>query len=596
MAPYDRRRAAHQTSDHSHEPPRQHEQTVWAAPAAPKDPINVLVIGPTQNGKSTFINKFLSLSQVTWNGAEVGNGFESCTTECGVYEVDMPTTPWKMVDAEKAFDIEIPEDEETIFSLFARRKNMTVIPIDPNSPRVRLRLIDTPGLDDSKHRDAKNIQEVLQRLAQYAEHPDPTMRYIHVIIFIVSMHSAFSDSFQKFYEYYKKCMPNLFGGLAIVNTNFTVDVWKSRASAYSIKGVASTSLKRIGIGSGASAKNHIMKQRRTDFASQFECDPRHFFIDSRPNQRFPFEQLITLNTMTEIVHHFMAQGPMPIEHMRLFKFPEMLSIDLRLAGFLNLIKGQWNKDQEKLLQSATAAEKVRSSLAKWGRELDADIEQLNLDLERWDTQDEYKLKPYTTHDPSAPDRVWKYVTFSKLKNTLGIREQVEPFEVTTTDSGDARWTGKTYEPSTNTWTCRYEAKWRKVPKLTAQSWAQNRTYYAEQIRSARRDLRHKEAALLENKQAQMAEEQRGDPANDDPKARRLGELISQCDVLIRWLKADEVPLSDGIAKESAGRYGKELARIGVDDLMDMLIDWNKDFAQAARPVVELPEFKHVFSA
>ena len=530
----------------------------------PQDPVNVVVIGPSQNGKSTFINKLRSLAADPGSEAKTGDGAERCTVDCRVYPLDLPMTRWRLVDTVTSGGIDIPEDEATIFEQLWKRKETRIIPTDEHCPRMQLRIIDTPGLDDSKGEDASHIEKVLKKLCEMSESQDPSERYINTLVYVSNYKTAFSRGFQDTFRHYKKCMPNLFGSLVIVNTHFAVSKWEESYNTLASNLGALSRRKE-------SAKTHVMKQRRTDFANHLKCDPRHFYLDSKPRERFPFEELTTRNTISEILDFFACQGQMPITQMRLFKFPKMVSIDFKLVDYLNNAKNYWQKQQDSLMTHASAAEIRRTKLAKRSLEWEADILRWQKDIDRWDTDTHYALNTYDTHDDiSKPNRAWKIVTFQKYKNTLTFTEKVWPFFVTKQDSKVAHWTSCYFTDETKTWTGSYKADYAKVPLLNVASFTYNRHYYADQLQDLQDRKRKHEVLLAENHGFLQDAEADVTAETDDPRLQQLGRWINDCENIVKALSAEEVPLADGFNAAGRERYKKQVRDIGRRDLYHMV--------------------------
>jgi len=121
-------------------------------------PVTIVVTGPTQNGKSTFINmaRSLSVGDPTPPAGE-GLGNESFTMACEVKELRIPRTTFKLVDPSRALNICIPDDEEEIFGILWKKKRYQAVPVDSKKPPALLRIIDVPGLEDSGGQDAEHI-------------------------------------------------------------------------------------------------------------------------------------------------------------------------------------------------------------------------------------------------------------------------------------------------------------------------------------------------------------------------------------------------------------------------------------------------------
>ncbi|KAM0550742.1 hypothetical protein ACHAPJ_008807 [Fusarium lateritium] len=304
----------------------------FAGPRRWKWSVNVILIGTSQSGKSTLINKFRSLA-IGPNSlpppAAVGKGTLACTREPFLYEFDIPMTDFVLVEGPKCTPVESPDDERSIFDLgLWKRKDLQVQERDPYAHIARLRLLDTPGLDEDKpEMNAKNIEKVLQRLSALSESADLEKRYISAVMFVIMSGNSFNDSLQKWYHHYQRCMPNLFGSIAVINTNFKLKDWKSE--------YAKSALSKITLGGvKLSSRDAKMKLRRETWAEIFHSDPTHFYIDSNPKSGTPFQDFVAANTIYDIMLYLRSQGKLPIENIRLVKLPQMTAIDVHVAGYL----------------------------------------------------------------------------------------------------------------------------------------------------------------------------------------------------------------------------------------------------------------------
>ena len=215
---------------------------------------------------------------------EVGRGTESCTLYPRMYEFDIPMTSYILVNSLNQPE-DIPEDEGLIFSSgLWKKRDLRVLPEDPHAEIVRLRLFDTPGLDDSNPaRNVFNIQLVLQYLSRLADDDDLDRRHLSAVMFVIKSTASFSASLQKWFLYYQRCMANIFGSIAVVNTNFRLSDWKTE--------YGKQVLNFVGVkGSQLSSRDLRMKERRGAWSKTFRSDPAHFFVDSKPNIKKPFER------------------------------------------------------------------------------------------------------------------------------------------------------------------------------------------------------------------------------------------------------------------------------------------------------------------
>lgn len=518
-------------------------------------PITVLVIGPTQNGKSTFINEVRSLASDPGPEAKVGDGNFSCTKSCRMWDLDVPTTQYKLVSLRTGADVDIPKDEELLFGKIWRSSSPTkcrLEPIDPSGPRIRLRLIDTPGLDDTDGRDAENIAALAECLAALAHTEYPK---VSALLFVCDANSAFSDSFQRTYQYYQTAMPNLFGGLAILNTKFTVATWAEKREFFGFQLPQE------------SAKEREMNERRSAFSKLFNRNPHHFFIDSVPNPGRLFEELITLNTIAEIFNFIGGRGEMEIGQMLFPKTDKMIAVDARVKYLLTGVKSQWETECRRLvdeMNSETQRQLAANDREK--KECDDDVEWHQKELERYDNSSEFTLDKYTNEDdPSLWQRLQKIVLLSKFKNSMSIKENYDRFDVEPIDGIHSSWTSHTFDKTTKTWTGHYEANVGHSPRVTARSYTQNRYYYADSIKEINRKLA-KYAQRLDRLSEKISNQKT--PVN--PKVGQLNSRIGACERLLKLLSNPCPPLKEGFDDAARTRYAKTADKITFDDVVAMV--------------------------
>lgn len=552
--------------------------------------VTILVIGPTQNGKSTFINmaRSLSIGDPTPPAGE-GEGSLSFTIACEAKELLIPRTSFKLVDPSNGRDIPIPDNEEDIFGLVWKKKRYQVVPVVSEKPPVRLRIIDTPGLDDSRGLDAQHIQNVLQAVQK-----EP---YITAIAFIFNVNNSFSDGFQSIYEYYSQCMPNLMapGALAVINTNFSVTTWQQKHERYfednsggmkggqsgRLKGALAEYASPLRLSSRPkSAKEIVMEERRKAFKKIFHKDPVQFFIDSKPDKRIPFEQMVSRNAFVEILNFLSDKGDMPTGQMTLHKNADMRAVDNELARLLFSAKANWQTEQDSMQQLALSNGekmiKTRTFMSKMIGELKNEIDSCEKELARLNNDTEYPLTPnITTHDDtSAANRIWKGVTGRKFKGIRVITEHSVPrfFVEATSNSSSSRWTNTSSNPVHKTWRGEYEADWGKIPNLTARTYTYNRYWYAETVESLEHRNSRARIDLLEYEQ-RLAELEPVDSESESPESKRirvLNGLIVEAERLMRGLNAESVPLDDGFDELAQRRYRKLPSEINQKDLHELI--------------------------
>jgi hypothetical protein len=555
-----------------------------------RKPVTIVVIGPTQNGKSTFINfaRSLSIGDTTPPAGE-GDGSLSFTMACEVKELLIPRTTYKLIDPSNGRSIPIPDNEEDIFGLLWKKKRYQVVPEGSEKPPTRLRIIDTPGLDDSRGLDAQHIQKVLQAVVK-----EP---YITAIAFICNVNNSFSDGFQGIYEYYSQCMPNLMapGALAVINTNFSVTTWQQKHERYSednygrtkgdksdrLVGALTEHANALRLSSRPkSAKEIVVEERRKAFKKIFRKDPVHFFIDSKPDKRSPFEQMVSRNAFVEILNFLSEKGDMPTGQMNLHKNADMRAVDHQLAQLLFAAKTNWQTEQASMQQLALnngeKMIKTRTFMSKQVGEQNNEIDSCEKELARLDNDTEYPLTPnITTHDDtSMANRIWKGATGRKFRGTRVITEHSVPkfFVEATSNSNSSRWTNTSSNPVYKTWRGEYEADWGKIPDLTARTYTYNRYWYAERVETLENRVQKARIDLLEYEQ-RLAELEPADSELESPESKRirvLTGLIVEAEKLMKTLSAESVPLDEGFDELAQRRYRKMPSEINEKDLHELI--------------------------
>ncbi|KAF9584036.1 hypothetical protein BGW38_007787 [Lunasporangiospora selenospora] len=136
---------------------------------------NILIIGETQSGKSTLVQglkRYANPGHVV-ERTYIGNNVNSHTTECQIHEIETCMPLYTAIGNREDNDINISLDgkqdchnQETCncssedYMDHLNQRGVRVEPWHKEENRYRFRLIDTPGLNDTKGRDEPNILEV----------------------------------------------------------------------------------------------------------------------------------------------------------------------------------------------------------------------------------------------------------------------------------------------------------------------------------------------------------------------------------------------------------------------------------------------------
>lgn len=363
---------------------------------------NVLIIRPTQTGKSTFINRIRSLARDPGEHAPEGNRGSSKTKEAKSYTLNVPLTSYKLVDPKTDKDLPLPRSEkEMLDTLWESPEDEIVVPVDSADRRMNVQMIDSPGLDDSDGNDFANIMEVLTLLNEMHVRFGGQAR-LNTIVFIMSIQTSFAAGLGRMLTYYQKCMLSLFTSVITVNTNFTVKFWDQELA----KERRGHKLSRHQV-DGVCAK--LLDNRRQNFRETFKLDLTHFLLDSKPEvddttgEVSAFEELMSRNAVSRILKTISGCKGMPINIRTPYKLDQMVLVDDRISRRLNGIRYNWEERRKILENQVDQAKveqiKVEDRVKDWARQIRRDKEA----LEKIDNDSEYSIKVYAISEQfSAP--------------------------------------------------------------------------------------------------------------------------------------------------------------------------------------------------
>ncbi|TGJ83242.1 hypothetical protein E0Z10_g5512 [Xylaria hypoxylon] len=546
------------------------------------EPITVLVIGPSQNGKSTFINRVIDIAESAVSRALEGNGNEKCTVNSQIFDLDVPLTEYYLEDREtgKPHDVPRMTDEAQILKDAWYRKQTRnryeIKPVDGHCPSMKLRLIDTPGLDDSEGKDFENMADILEILNKLSKSPVVWETKIHAIVFIYNSENAFSHSFQGVVKDYYRCMPNLFGGLCVINTHFNTSALSKKRANFIQNNI---------IGAGDNARQRIIKERAREFAKILGegFNPTHFFVDSKPNGKQAYEDLVSRNTITDILTFWAGSKAMPISQMRLIKNREMQSIDNRLQILLIRAIDKWKGDLHVARENASEHEAFKATLLQRKEELENNLARLQEDLDRLDNDTEYTIETWTSKDDaSAWELLGRSIIRRRIKKKVVIRQPEYPnFKVSAEDSISGSWISKGLVEAGAAWAGEYEGKVGRIPHLVVRCYTTNREKYRARITEFRTQLRRDKARLAEN-QDTWNSKMNGQVAEPDHNSKldNLVVWIEAGNNMVALLEQETPPVDKAFDGAARARYSKSPRDIRVRHLFD--------FVKGAKPDLLVP--------
>ncbi|KAH6889466.1 hypothetical protein B0T10DRAFT_561932 [Thelonectria olida] len=381
---------------------------------------------PSQNGKTTFINRIIKLAVNKVPFGEEGQGNFKCTTKCRVFDLEIPITDYFLRDKDSGRKYDVPgiaDEEKILKDAWWRKQTAAKYAIEPcrqDSPTLKIRLIDTPSLDNSDGKDFENMSDLLATLNQLAKPPTPSERRVHAVVLVYNAESSFSYSFQSIIKDYHSCMPNLFDRLSVVDTHFSVAVLAAKRQHL---------LRDNLLGSGERARASVLRARGEDFSKIIgDClSPTHFFIDNKPKERLAYDALLSFNTIFDIASFWATAKPTPISQMRLIKTPAMQAVDKRLQLYLQAPSEAWIAELKTARSRADDRDAYRDTVKQRKEELDNAISRTQSDLGLIDNDQEYYINTYMTrNDMDTIDLARRWATSPKFRNTLRITEAEYP--------------------------------------------------------------------------------------------------------------------------------------------------------------------------
>ena len=275
----------------------------------PHSPISLLLVGPSQSGKSAFINRLIGLAINDVKTAAEGNGTTCCTLKVTRYDLEIPITEYALVRDTtgiqlRGFDSLSSFDDYD--GLFAPHK-YSVKAKNPDPPLLKLRLIDTPGFNvPPEATDSEALESLANGIRDLSDFIVRSYKsrtqYVHAIAFVYSARCAFkAPAFS-----IDRVLSSLF------EVHHSLLPWSFFLLAQWHPGNTSTRGRRridIATASGEGTLLNRLKKARSEEFEQIDPTapqgpPTHFSIDSKPRTDEPggqYAELRSRNTVYDIL-------------------------------------------------------------------------------------------------------------------------------------------------------------------------------------------------------------------------------------------------------------------------------------------------------
>jgi len=199
-------------TDDIHQAAEQHSPSSASSDVPPV--YTVLLLGPTQSGKSTFLENVKQYANPEYviDTTRIGTGNESHTQTSCVEDIITTLPVYNMYEKNGLeFDTRSIKDEKS-FRNFLKRDDLELRPVEvPGSPKVRFRIFDTPGLNDTNDNDIQNIASIFSALSEVG--------HLNLIIITDLYYDPLTPSQKDAFKAYFDLFEGLKGLTVIVHTH-----------------------------------------------------------------------------------------------------------------------------------------------------------------------------------------------------------------------------------------------------------------------------------------------------------------------------------------------------------------------------------------
>ncbi|KAK3820270.1 MAG: hypothetical protein J3Q66DRAFT_439288 [Benniella sp.] len=176
---------------------------------------NILLLGPSQSGKSSFLEHVKQYADPSYaiNMTNIGSGNLSHTevVHCEVVTTTLPI--YKLFEDDGfEFNTRSIKDERSFKRFLGRDDDLKLRPVEiPGSPKVQFRIFDTPGLNDTNGKDMKNIANTFSALSEVG--------HLNLIIIMDSHNVPLIPSLKDAFKTYFDLFEDLKGLITVVHTH-----------------------------------------------------------------------------------------------------------------------------------------------------------------------------------------------------------------------------------------------------------------------------------------------------------------------------------------------------------------------------------------
>ncbi|KAK3820262.1 MAG: hypothetical protein J3Q66DRAFT_168723 [Benniella sp.] len=341
---------------------------------------NILLLGPSQAGKSTFLEyvKQYAKPSYTIDNKRIGSGNVSETQEPHVDVVTTDLPIYKLfVKGGDEFDASGLIDEKSFKRFLVFDDDLELRSVEVlGSPMVQFRIIDTPGLNDTNGDDIKNIARTFSTLSEVG--------YLNMIIILESHHVTLNPAQVETFKTYFKLFEELNGLITIVHTH------------------SPNQFRLPGLNPGHDKK---LKERSDFFNRFFGRAVPTLRIDCDLNEKGPAHTCMTRNAIRQILEVAKVKAPVSGNTTQVRKIQRMIDVD-KLVHVKYVAKlSEYHKRCQS--ESQTLTVKIE--------DIEKKIKKLDDDIRRHDTDELLQL-----HEDRFDEQVdffgWFYDLFGRANN------------------------------------------------------------------------------------------------------------------------------------------------------------------------------------
>ncbi|KAK6511372.1 hypothetical protein TWF481_000289 [Arthrobotrys musiformis] len=476
-------------------------------PAAQDGPINVLIVGETQQGKSSLVRNIHGYADLPDPNIQIGGGNVSCTRISQYYKVDVKLRSYHLQDP-SGNKIEITKDNYKKLCTYDN-EDAKVVLSSPESGlplrTIRFNILDTPGLDDSEGNDMDIMAGILAKVSE--------LSHINAIIYVRNATKNFGDSFKSFFGYLQRSMPSLARGLIIVHSSYTA----------------------MGVNSNIRQGKDWAEIRREGFKAATNLELAHFFMDNEPDPNSPLSIVLSLNETAALLSHIKEQPVQPATAFKLLKTPRMEKVDgfiiNAVAEVRRLIRNNLDESSKSLSTNELKALDDQSEL----RRLTRKIQLVTEDIRNYESGPDIALGSVTVDE--------NYSIFGNLimKQELGLQGKTVNFSadeqigyVKTSVTGGSKWVEENLQG--HRWTGVIAAGIFRSIRGSASFYAKSEVKYRAQIRALKEEKSEAEERFkrIDTLKTSVASVQKS--------VQQLNLLLGQADELTVVVKRDTMDM------------------------------------------------------